>query len=655
MTTEQFIEHLYGSADQLIYFNIDRITWKDKPQTYSEAQSKLEWLNQDKHKDIYFIVNSGGSKDSQITRVNSAFIDWDAGRDSNKHYFPLEIVEQKKQEFLQKLAQFPYKPTYIIETRNGYHVYWFLCSGTTIEQFIFIQKQLITYFDSDPKICNPARVMKLPGYYACKNGQYDPFLVTIIEHNNVVYNVDTFISFFSSFHFDTENAEIGTTSPLPAETTISAHNNIYINKVYTRNIIMGTKRQTYHNKDVILLNTMEEVIDSLCRQNLAEYLKLDNYEDLTSESSLIVSCPFHNDSTPSASIYYHDDYCYLKCHSSNCDFGSGTIIKIVEMKDYITEGDAVIKLMDYYNIKLDDSWKTEEEIKYNNTIEVIRQCDDWKEQYPDLYKYINRIQADLISKIEFAKDNIKLRTTKGKSLFICSLTEFERISKNNPYITDQGRQNERVDRYCLLGLMEKMHKNEIPSGLYRMMQEVKGKKRLQYRIQCYHIPDYTPDLLKKADTIARIAKEKGIKMNSITKNSVREVFGEHMAKKLYPQVDDITPTDSSAQFLTDIETVLIEEISSKGYTTTAIVKDRLNGKATWKSVHDRRVKEHLPGLFEKHGLIQITATKKLKELFHIATKGYPKIIILAQDYNNISNKSAESCQDRIMLESMAAV
>ena len=72
--TEQFIEKIHGK-DSLIYFNVGNVTWNTKPQTYSDAKDKLKWLNERKDKDICFIVNSGGSKDAQITGINACFID----------------------------------------------------------------------------------------------------------------------------------------------------------------------------------------------------------------------------------------------------------------------------------------------------------------------------------------------------------------------------------------------------------------------------------------------------------------------------------------------------------------------------------------------------------------------------------------------------
>ena len=83
---------------------------------------------------------------------------------------------------------------------------------------------------------------------------------------------------------------------------------------------------------------------------------------------------------------------------------------------------------------------------------------------------------------------------------------------------------------------------------------------------------------------------------------------------------------------------MLEEIGNNGYTTTYEIKERLMGATTWKSVNDRRVKEHLPGLLVKHNMVEINANKKLKEQYGIDSKGYPKIII-KQVENSVGNSS----------------
>ena len=115
ITTEQFLEDLFGGPDVDIIFNTNGKSWKDSPQPYHQAQPTLQSYNEDKQADIYFIPNSGGTKNDDITTINSLFIDWDAGRDTTKQYYSLDIVNQKKQVFLQKLTQFSYRPTYVRE------------------------------------------------------------------------------------------------------------------------------------------------------------------------------------------------------------------------------------------------------------------------------------------------------------------------------------------------------------------------------------------------------------------------------------------------------------------------------------------------------------------------------------------------------------
>jgi hypothetical protein len=99
ITTEEFLTDLYGSLDTPIYFNVAGKTWKHKPQSYMEAKDTLQWRNE-QGDDIYYIVNSGGTTDDQITLFRSAFIDWDCGKDEQGNYFPMDTVSTKKQEFM---------------------------------------------------------------------------------------------------------------------------------------------------------------------------------------------------------------------------------------------------------------------------------------------------------------------------------------------------------------------------------------------------------------------------------------------------------------------------------------------------------------------------------------------------------------------------
>ena len=200
ITVKEFLDSIHGK-DALIYFNVGNLTWKYKPQTFSEAEPKLKMLNSKKNKDICYIVNSGGTTDSSITQINAAFADWDCGRDQHGNYFALEIVKHKKQEFLPKIMNLELLPNFVVETRNGYQVYWLLTPGSTKEQFIDIQKRIAHYLKSDPAICNPARVMRLPDFYWLKpHKNCDPYLVTVHSHDIFKYDIDSLLNFFPSIN-----------------------------------------------------------------------------------------------------------------------------------------------------------------------------------------------------------------------------------------------------------------------------------------------------------------------------------------------------------------------------------------------------------------------------------------------------------------------
>lgn len=87
-------------------------------------------------------------------------------------------IAQLKTEFLKKHWN-RIRNAMIIETNNGYHIYWVI-KGGSISKFVPIQKALAQKFGSDPKITDLSRVMRIPGFYHMKNPKR-PFLVRVIQ------------------------------------------------------------------------------------------------------------------------------------------------------------------------------------------------------------------------------------------------------------------------------------------------------------------------------------------------------------------------------------------------------------------------------------------------------------------------------------------
>ena len=123
--------------------------------------------NVDDRRDVYFYVN-GGRKLYAIKQFTCCFCDMDAGRDEQGSYFKPSIVMQKKKEFLNKINGFPVKPSWVVDTRNGYQCYWIFDDasrklvGNNKTFWNGLQKKLVNYFGGDPRAIKPNQIYRVP-------------------------------------------------------------------------------------------------------------------------------------------------------------------------------------------------------------------------------------------------------------------------------------------------------------------------------------------------------------------------------------------------------------------------------------------------------------------------------------------------------------
>jgi hypothetical protein len=123
--------------------------------------------NVNNHSDAYFYVN-GGRKLYAIKQFTCCFCDMDAGRDNEGKYFKPSIVMQKKKQFLNKINSFPVKPSWVVDTRNGYQCYWIFDDasrkivGHNKTFWNGLQKKLVNYFDGDQRAIKPNQIYRVP-------------------------------------------------------------------------------------------------------------------------------------------------------------------------------------------------------------------------------------------------------------------------------------------------------------------------------------------------------------------------------------------------------------------------------------------------------------------------------------------------------------
>lgn len=131
--------------------------------TLGECRPELERLNQ-MGAGVFFTVNETdgrGRQESNITRVRALFADFD-------------IVDHDR--------QFDYflPPSYVVESSPGkHHAYWILSDELPLHLFKQYQIALAEFLESDPKICDLPRVMRVPGFWHNKDA---PFMVRELPH-----------------------------------------------------------------------------------------------------------------------------------------------------------------------------------------------------------------------------------------------------------------------------------------------------------------------------------------------------------------------------------------------------------------------------------------------------------------------------------------
>lgn len=119
----------------------------------SDCERELVGLN-NSGAGIFFVVNEGGHKDEDITRIRSVFIDIDQVVENEQKFF----------EYFTDIEKIGVVPHLIVRSSPGkFHVYWKV-SDLPVAEFCAMQQRLAAYFESDPSVTNPSRVMRLPGF-----------------------------------------------------------------------------------------------------------------------------------------------------------------------------------------------------------------------------------------------------------------------------------------------------------------------------------------------------------------------------------------------------------------------------------------------------------------------------------------------------------
>lgn len=180
---DSFPDHVYRYIDQ---------TGEGRPPVSSDV--RRDDLNKIGY-EAYFTVNgfkgATDAKKEHCTSINSFFVDIDGRKDPSE----LELIRERLE------------PTFILETKNGYHIYWLLDEVVYKEEidadewerallkWEHIEQTIVTTLKADPVVKDVTRIMRIPDtYYWKKSGdaykggvENAPFKIKGI-HKNIAAN-----------------------------------------------------------------------------------------------------------------------------------------------------------------------------------------------------------------------------------------------------------------------------------------------------------------------------------------------------------------------------------------------------------------------------------------------------------------------------------
>lgn len=72
-------------------------------------------------------------------------------------------VYSSKDDFIERLGEFPLTPTKVVDSGNGIHAYW-LVSDLDVKSYLKLQRRLCRHFNTDEAVSKIPQLMRLPGY-----------------------------------------------------------------------------------------------------------------------------------------------------------------------------------------------------------------------------------------------------------------------------------------------------------------------------------------------------------------------------------------------------------------------------------------------------------------------------------------------------------
>ncbi|MDB1608510.1 hypothetical protein, partial [Enterococcus faecalis] len=331
---------------------------------------------------------------------------------------------------------------------------------------------------------------------------------------------------------------------------------------------------------------------------------------------------FHEEDNPSASVYFAKDiqiYMY-KCFSESNPF-HGDIVKVLKeylgFRSFSEVMDLLIEVTNSEISYLSEIGQAKRD--YNDLRDQLR-YKQLKNNYPEVYSYLNRYEDEVIEIMDIMFDFTYLDKTTGKLQYLNYLS-LDRITK---YVNDRlHKKNSKtkisniMNLIIVMEMVTKLPPSELPKELKEQLIDKQQSDSQQIRTSNVYKPSID---LAHVYEIAKKLKRNNVTINSLGFEVVYRLFGLEKAKQDFPQAyspledrnlivmseKDSNLPKKNVDFENLVVKILFRELKKKGYifeeTLILLVteklknieskkKNKVNGSKIKKSISEQSTKQ----------------------------------------------------------------
>ncbi|MCT2364075.1 hypothetical protein [Enterococcus faecalis] len=371
---------------------------------------------------------------------------------------------------------------------------------------------------------------------------------------------------------------------------------------------------------------------------------------------------FHEEDNPSASVYFAKDiqiYMY-KCFSESNPF-HGDIVKVLKeylgFRSFSEVMDLLIEVTNSEISYLSEIGQAKRD--YNDLRDQLR-YKQLKNNYPEVYSYLNRYEDEVIEIMDIMFDFTYLDKTTGKLQYLNYLS-LDRITK---YVNDRlHKKNSKtkisniMNLIIVMEMVTKLPPSELPKKLKEQLIDKQQSDSQQIRTSNVYKPSID---LAHVYEIAKKLKRNNVTINSLGFEVVYRLFGLEKAKQDFPQAyspledrnlivmseKDSNLPKKNVDFENLVVKILFRELKKKGYifeeTLILLVteklknieskkKNKVNGSKIKKSISEQSTKQQYvkvrADIINKYDLSRHRNNVETNTLLKVKGKFSSKVII----------------------------